>query len=228
MRRLVLWGHHTAEYRDMFNLSATDLKGRILEYGCGASAVNAESHATAAKFVSCDPLFGLDLTMLTKEIEYVCAERIKQFKKELQLFDFSRYGSLEHLIESRHAGINQFLADYEQGKKEERYLMIQDSQPLPFDHAAFDLALCANCLFSEIASQSIEYHLEIIQELARVAKEVRIFPLVDATGTPSPMLGPVLLGLQQQNYGVEVQNVSYHLQPKGHAMLRVWAKQCLI
>ena len=68
--------------------------------------------------------------------------------------------------------------------------------------------------------------MRVIRELARVAKEVRIFPLIDRHGQPSPFLGPVLLGLQEGNYGVEVKEVPYHLQPKGNAMLRVWAQQC--
>ena len=40
MRKLVLWGHHIDEYREMFNLSSQDFHSRILEYGCGPSAIN--------------------------------------------------------------------------------------------------------------------------------------------------------------------------------------------
>jgi len=36
----------------------------------------------------------------------------------------------------------------------------------------------------------------------------------------------VLLGLQQENFGVEVREVSCALYPEGNAMLRVWAQEC--
>jgi len=97
---------------------------------------------------------------------------------------------------------------------------------LPFPDFAFDLALCPDYLFTDEENQNIDFHLKQILELARVAKDVRIFPLSDSQGLPSPLLGPVLLGLQQENYGIEVRDVSTLLHPKGSAMLRVWAQQC--
>ena len=97
---------------------------------------------------------------------------------------------------------------------------------LPFPDFAFDLALCPDYLFTDDDNQNIEFHLQQIIELARVAKEVRIFPLSDSQGQPSPLLGPVLLALQQDNFGIEVRDVTTVLHPKGSAMLRVWAQQC--
>ena len=97
---------------------------------------------------------------------------------------------------------------------------------LPFPDFAFDLVLCPDYLFTDEDNQNIDFHLQQIAELARVAKEVRIFPLSNSHGLPSPLLGPVLLGLQQENYGVEVRDVTTALHPKGNAMLRVWAQQC--
>lgn len=96
---------------------------------------------------------------------------------------------------------------------------------LPFSDFAFDLALCPHYLFVDDGSLCVDTHLQLIYELARVAKEVRIYPLIN-NGLPSPELGPVLLGLQQENYGVEVRDVTSSLQPNGNAMLRVWAQQC--
>ena len=99
---------------------------------------------------------------------------------------------------------------------------------MPFADFTFDFALSSHYLFADLDDQDVDFHLQAIRELARVAKEVRIFPLIDRHGQPSPFLGPVLLGLQQEGYGVEVREVKYYLQPKGNAMLRVWAQQCHI
>lgn len=230
MRRLVLWGHHLDEFIDMFDLSATDLKKRFFEYTCGATAVNAELTALGGHCVSYDAWFELDRESLAKEIAHQFDSRIREFQAQQQILDLSRYGSFEQLIAYRQEGIATFLADYEQGRLDKRYVPDwtphQVPQKLPFKHGSFDIALVAHAFFSDVPYQTIDDHLFMIEELARVAKEVRIFPLVDAEGIPSPCLGPVLLGLQQANFGAEVREVTYHLQPKGNAMLRVWAKQC--
>ena len=97
---------------------------------------------------------------------------------------------------------------------------------LPFSDFLFDLALCPYYLFTDENHQRMEFYLQQIIELARVAKEVRIAPLSDNRGLPSPLLGPVLLALQQKNYGIEVRDVTTFLHPEGSAMLRVWAQQC--
>lgn len=95
--------------------------------------------------------------------------------------------------------------------------VVSSSQKLPLSFAdfTFDIALCAY-----IAD------LQVIRELARVAKEVRIAPLIDHQGALSPLVGPVLLGLQQDNYGVEVKDITLPVTAKKNAVLRVWAKLC--
>ncbi len=227
MRRLVLWGHHLDEYRDMFQLSQTDLTKRVLEYCCGASAVNFELQSIATEVVSCDPWFHLDAKTLKEEIKNYFSMRLQEFSSVEQSLDYSRYGGLEQLVAYRRAGIETFLDDYDQGRIDKRYVAVSDHH-IPFSDFSFDFALSANSLFADLEYQTVEYHLQVIKEMARVAKDVRIFPLVDAGGLPSPLLGPVLLGLHQANYGVEVRDVSYHLQVKGNAMLRIWAQQCPI
>ncbi len=120
-----------------------------------------------------------------------------------------------------------FLPIISEGKSEGRYVGITEYL-LPFADFSFDFALSAHYLFADLDDQDVDFHLHVIKELARVAKEVRIFPLIDRHSQTSPFLGPVLLGLQQDNYGVEVREVPYHLQPGGNAMLRVWAQECHI
>lgn len=99
---------------------------------------------------------------------------------------------------------------------------------LPYADFAFDFALCSHYLFRDLDEQSTDVHLQVIRELARVAKEVRVAPLINHEGNPSEFLGPVLLGLQQDNYGVEVRNVDVEPQQNVNAMLRVWAQQCML
>jgi hypothetical protein len=95
---------------------------------------------------------------------------------------------------------------------------------LPFPDFTFDVALCAHYLLTDAFAFDVEAQVHGIKELARVAKDVRIFPLGGEGGCPSSLLGPVLLRLNQDNYGVEVRNEA----SAGGAMLHVWAQQCLV
>ncbi len=129
-----------------------------------------------------------------------------QFNLQLSNFD-----NVKKLIESRQQGILKCLEDYEIGKKEIRYI-IPDKMS-SFSDFSFDLAL--NHSFFTVSHPDLEEVLNEIKELARVAKEVRVFPLLDQNGHTSPLLGPLLLSLQQQNYGTEVKEVKYQLHPQG-------------
>lgn len=97
-----------------------------------------------------------------------------------------------------------------------------------FKDFEFDLVLNLNDLFMRQAHKPTDFHINAIKEMTRVGKEVRIFPLLDDKGEISPLIGPVLLALQNENYGIEVKEVPSHLYEHGNAMLRVWAKECVL
>ena len=81
-----------------------------------------------------------------------------------------------------------FLDDYPSGKAAGRY--IEAALPmLPFSDQAFDLALCSHFLFLYSEQCNLTFHIESIRELARVASEVRIFPLLELGAQPSRHLG---------------------------------------
>ncbi len=227
MRKRVLWGHHVSEYQEMFDLSDQMLTQSILEYGCGPSAVNTELHAMhQANIISMDPLFS-DSKSKLKQIAVADFEaRAAQVLKDPSQFNVTNYGGMDAFLVSRREGMDLFFEDYELGVSEGRYKPLSDDAMLAFDDFSFDLALSSHYLFAGSNQQSIDVHLNRIRELARVAKEVRIFPLFEREGTPSALIGPVLLGLQQANFGAEVREVSCALYPEGNAMLRVWAQEC--
>ena len=225
MRKLVLWGHDLADYAEMFALPQEAWQGRILEFGSGPSAVNSKLTAKGGQIVSCDPLFMLDKDTLYTKIELIFAEMVEEVHQAQDLFDFSLDGGLQSLIKRRRAGMAAFLKDYSAGQKAGRYLGVQELK-LPYKDFEFDYALSSHYLFAGLDNQDVDFHLEVLKELSRVAKEARIFPLIDRHGQVSEFLGPVLLGLQQAGYGVEVREVPYHFQHSGNAMLRVWAQAC--
>ena len=81
------------------------------------------------------------------------------------------------------AAMQEFLDDYDPGRMEGRYVDAE-LPTLPFADAAFDLALCSHFLFlyTEPAGRAVPSIGD--PEMARVAAEVRIFPLLDVGGAP--------------------------------------------
>ena len=121
--------------------------------------------------------------------------------------------------------MQQFLEDLPLGIQQGRYIT-SELPMLPFDTQQFNLALCSHFLFtySDILSQ--DFHLTSIQELCRVATEVRIFPLLNNFSKEvSSVLPLVMKDLEAQGYNLEIKQVAYEFQKGGNQMLRVWRKK---
>jgi len=164
---------------------------------------------------------------LASKSSLIFADMLSEVRKQGERYDFSSHGSLEHLVWERKKGMEKFINDYELGLEEGRYVPATDVG-LPFKDFQFEYALSSHYLFAGLENQPVELHVAILKELARVAREVRVFPLIDRYGAASEYLGPVLLELQKENYGAEVRDVDYSLQTNGNAMLRIWAQQCSV
>lgn len=146
-------------------------------------------------------------------------------------YDFSDYQKMYDLNASDlsksifdfSAGISGFQA--EAIKRGVRVISADSSQLPHFSYKThqFDLALCTDFIFYH--SHSSEEIAVIVEELCRVASEVRIFPLMDNTGKASKELGPLMLILQKKNYGVEVRSTTFK---NGNAMLRIWEQECKV
>lgn len=94
---------------------------------------------------------------------------------------------------------------------------------MPYKTNQFDLVLCDDCIFH--CSLSADNIAIIIKELCRIATEVHIFPLLNDQRKMSETLGPLMLILQKNNYGVEMREMS--MSPKNNnALLRIWEQEC--
>jgi len=92
---------------------------------------------------------------------------------------------------------------------------------LPFLDAQFDLAVCSHFLFLYSKQFDAKFHLAAIRELRRVAKEVRIFPLLAMGSVPSPHLDSVSATLKDEGLDVSIKTVPYEFQRGGNKMMRV-------
>jgi len=82
--------------------------------------------------------------------------------------------------------------------------------------------LSSHFLFAYSHLLSEEFHIEAIIEMCRVAKEVRVFPLLQSfSGEESERLNPVIAELKNRSFRVEIQEAPYEFQKGGNKMLRV-------
>ena len=219
------WGHSFKNYLLMFDLKDNELQEPILDVASGASSFNAEMHGRGYYVVSSDPLYASSMNDIQNKVNLMLSNLSNRIETHKERFILQDKDTLADLILKQNAMANIFVKDFVEGLQEKRY--VADALPnLSFSHAQYALALCANFLFDGPYSQDMDFQLAAIIEMCRVARETRIFPLLDDKGELSPHVGPIMAALQAQNYGVEIREVPFHLQKNGNAMLRVWSNEC--
>ncbi|MGE4350070.1 MAG: hypothetical protein AB7D28_09925 [Candidatus Berkiella sp.] len=219
-------GFGLSEYIKMFGLTEHELNMRILDCRAGASSFTSDMYQKKKHVTACDPLYQLPVDELKKLVNHASEELKTTFKEGTEKFSILPEKAQEYLnlIES---GTKNFFSDFSIGLSEGRYCY--DSLPtLSFRDGQFGLALVCHYLFTFSEQLSLSYHVASIEELIRVANEVRIFPLVTTKGQLSPYVGEVVAKLQSLSYGVEIRGVEYELQKQGNAMLRIWAPECQV
>jgi hypothetical protein len=221
LQDVVPWGRSLQEYTDMFVLKPTDLQLKILDCAAGPASFNAELHELGTTVVSCDPIYRFSATDIAQQIDKTCEAILDATRETHDNFVWRQIYSVEHLGELRQRAMKQFLEDFPSGVQQGRY-RIGELPNLPFSEGEFDLALCSHFLFTYSNVLSLEFHLDAIRDLCRVAAEVRIFPLIGQFGTEySPHVPEVLSRLAAKGFRYEVKEVPYEFQKGGNEMMCV-------
>lgn len=220
LEHVVPWGRSFQEYQRMFDLTGEDL-GRSI-FGCadGPAAFNTRLTAHGGRVVSCDPLYRYSAHEIRTRIDSCFGTVLEQARRNKDAFVWStEIPDVQALGRVRMTAMGEFLADFPSGKQANRY--IDGELPsLPFPDGWFDLALCSHFLFlyDELGA---DFHVRSILELLRVAREVRIFPLMQLDGQPSPFVDAVVAEARSRSYSVAVESVSYEFQCGANEMLRI-------
>jgi hypothetical protein len=217
---VIPWGRSFNEYRRLFALSDGDLAGRILGCGDGPASFNAEATARGHAVVSCDPIYAFSAADIERRVEESRTDLIAQVWRDRDGFVWDDFTDPDDLGRYRLAAMHRFLADFAAGRAEGRYVTAALPR-LPFPDGAFDLALCSHLLFLYSERLTFAFHRAAVEELLRVAREVRIFPLLTLDRTPSPHLDPLRRHLAETGRKAEVRVVPYEFQRGGNRMLRV-------
>jgi hypothetical protein len=220
LKTVVPWGRSFAEYVSMFALSSEDLKKPILGCGDGPASFNAVLSRQGGQIVSADPLYRFSAGQISRRIEETWSVVLEQTEKNREEFVWTAIPSVEELGRIRMEAMQEFLRDFPEGKSEGRYLPA-GLPDLHFGEGEFELALCSHFLFLYGEHLDGNFHLRSIREMCRVAREVRVFPLLELGTRPSRHLEPVLRTLDTEGFGVEISTVDYEFQRGGNQMLKI-------
>jgi hypothetical protein len=220
--RAVPWGRSLAEYAGMFDLTEDDLGRRILGCGDGPASFNAEMDQRGHRVVSFDPVYQFTAAQIKHRVIQTYDVIMEQLRPNAQNFVWDVIRSPEALGRIRMTAMRTFLADYDQGKREGRYVAAA-LPSLPFGDGQFDLALCSHFLFLYSDHLPFDFHCAAIREMCRAAEEVRIFPLLDLAGRESPYVEAGARELERASHRVEIQQVPYEFRRGSNRNMRVWA-----
>ncbi|MBE9100710.1 SAM-dependent methyltransferase [Vacuolonema iberomarrocanum] len=220
LKEIVPWGRSLAEYIQMFALSPADRQRRILDCGGGPASFNAEMTAQGHSIQSCDPLYQFSAEQITQRVTETRSLILEKVREYQQNYVWTVISDPETLGDMRLTAMRQFIDDFPQGLADGRYHVAQ-LPSLPYANQQFDLAVCGHLLFSYSDNLSLDLHQRSIQELCRVAREVRIFPVLTLNGDRSPWLAPIISERQKAGYSADLVTVAYEFQKGGNQMLRI-------
>ena len=173
---MVLWGRNLPEYRRIFLLSDDDMCGRKAGFGNGPAIFNAEATVVGCDVTSFDSIYGFPRDRLESRIEEVRGIVMEQIRSNVENYEWTSIWDPGELEEVRMSAMSTFLDDYEKGREEGRYIPHELLDRVPFDYGAFDIGLSSHFLLM-YTQLGYGFHIDAIDEMLRVCKEVRIFPL---------------------------------------------------
>ena len=221
--QVVPWGRSFDEYRRMFALTEAVLQSRILGCGDGPASFNTEATRGGTAVVSFDPLYRYDVSQIRERIAATCDQVLEQTRQNADGFVWDTVASVEQLRTVRMAAMGAFLDDYETGRQQGRYVEAE-LPSLPFPDRSFDLAVCSHLLFLYTTQLTQAFHQAAVIEICRVAREVRIFPLLALDGRQSSYVDLVADSSRRRGDEVAIDVVPYEFQRGGNQMMRICSR----
>lgn len=221
LQRTVPWGRDFNEYSKMFSFSEFKTEHTILGCGDGPASFNVEAKARGISVTSVDPIYAFSKAKLKQRIDEARLEVMPQVRAKLDNYIWTTIATPDELEFRRMRAMQAFIDDYEDGSQAGRY--VAGSLPdIAFKDNSFDYALCSHFLFLYSPQVDEKQHVESVLELCRVAREVRIYPLVSIQDNKrSEHLSAVFSALDQSRYSYEEVPVTYEFQRGANTMLKI-------
>lgn len=216
---VVPWGRRFDEYEAFFALGDVATGTAILDAGGGPASFAVEAAARGFDVTAADPIYGFDGGEIRRRFEETARAMREGMRLAAYRFKWNFYGSEEAVHRRRREALDLFVADFER-RRGSRY--VEAALPdLPFADDVYDLALSSHFLFLYGDELDCDFHVAAVRELARVAREVRIFPLINLDGRPSSHLPTVMTELEAGGLFPELATVPFEFQIGATQMLRV-------
>ncbi|MCG1037646.1 hypothetical protein [Polaribacter sargassicola] len=219
LEEVVPWGRNLKEYREMFNLSNNDLDKNIISFGDGPASFNSELNNLEKKCTSIDLIYQFSENELKERFEVVKKQVLKQVRNNTENFTWKSIKTPDELECLRVKSMSDFLKDFSKGKKEERYIYHSLPEKLNFEKQTFDLGLSSHFLLL-YPKLGFDFHIKSINEMLRLCKEVRIFPILNLNAEKSEMLDDVISHFKNKHL-VNIEKVKYEFQKGGNEMLTI-------
>ncbi|WP_457746968.1 SAM-dependent methyltransferase [Sulfurimonas sp.] len=220
LQNVVPWGRNLQEYRAMGLFRDEDLHKKILGCGDGPASVNKTLSQMGVDITSIDPVYQFTREQIAQRVQETSSVVSEQLRLNSDDFVWKNITNVEELISLRLNAMEEFLEDYETGKIQGRY-QHQELPKLNFNDKEFDLSWSSHFLFLYSEHFDFAFHKKAILEMLRVAKEVRIFPLLTLENVKSPHLKPVIEFLNKQEFVCEIISSEYEFQKGAFEMLRI-------
>lgn len=193
------------EYVDMFGLDRLDLERRIVDCPGGAASAVAEICSAGGDAIAVDPQYAQGPDDLRARIRTDMDRSIAHLHQREIDYDWDVRGGVVGHETIRRAAVQQMLDHLDAAP--ERY--VAGALPdLPLADNSADLVLCSHLLFTYADRLDTAAHVNAIVEMARVAPEVRIYPLVDHAGNPLPeLVRSVIAKLKKERLTSEIEPV---------------------
>jgi len=219
LENTVPWGRTLSEYKNIFNLSETDLDKKIISFGDGPASFNSEMTEVGKSIISIDPIYQFSKNDIKNHIDKTRLLVMKQMRENQDKFVWTSIPNVDELEKLRMSAMKKFINDYEEGIHQNRYLAHELPNQLDFEENSFELGLSSHflILYSKLG---LDFHIKSISEMLRLCKEVRIFPLLNLNAEKSEVLDDIIEYFNNE-YEIVIETVDYEFQKGGNEMMRI-------
>lgn len=203
----------------MFGLTPADLNLNFLSVGDGPASFNAELTHMQGSVTSMDPVYQFSRAEIEQRIIETKTEVIEQMTANYDKFVWNEIKTIDNLVSIRMNAMKNFLADFEKGKQEGRYVTHKMPDKTPYRDQQFDIGVSSHFLLL-YANLGVDFHIATIQEMLRVCKQVRIFPVLNLDAQKNNVIDAVLAHFAKSKV-LNLIKVDYEFQKGGNQMLQI-------
>ncbi|SFS42329.1 hypothetical protein SAMN04488601_101525 [Paenibacillus sp. 453mf] len=218
--RIVFIGRSYEEYEYMFHLSKEDIVTKsILDCPGGACSFTAVANKHGGHVKSADIAYVYPWDTLYEKGKEDIKHAMEQMSKAKDQYEWTYFSEMKELLDHRTQALETSIIDMKANP--ENYIETELPQ-LPFQDKQFDLILSAHFLFMYGERLSMQFHLDTLQEMMRVAgEEIRVYPIVQLDGRRYPFLEDIHSYVRREGWTSELVNVNYEFQRGANQMLRL-------